>query len=205
MRFGLYLIGRPSGATKASAQIATPEFLIPFAQHAESLGIESLFFVDHIVFPSEQKAQYPYSQSGAYPWDNDEIQLPEPLMLFAFLSAVTTKLRFGTGVLVLPQRNPLLLAKQLATVDRLSKGRVELGIGAGWLEDEFRALGYDFGSRGLRTDEYIEVLRELWTNPVASYHGLTIEFDAVRLTTMPVQPNGIPIIRLLVFKSAKAR
>ena len=194
MRFGLYLIGRPSAATKASAPIASAEFLIPFAQHAESLGIESLFFVDHIVFPAEQKAHYPYSESGAYPWDNDDMQLPEPLMLFAFLSAVTTTLRFGTAVLVLPQRNPLLLAKQLATVDRLSKGRVELGIGAGWLEDEFRALGYDFATRGIRTDEYIEVLRELWTRPVASYHGLTIEFDAIKLTTSPVQQRGIPII-----------
>lgn len=194
MRFGLYLIGKPSGAAKASAPIATAEFLIPFAQHAESVGIESLFFVDHIVFPAEQKAQYPYSRSGAYPWDNEDMQLPEPLMLFAFLSAVTTKLRFGTAVLVLPQRNPLLLAKQLATVDRLSKGRVELGIGAGWLEDEFRALGYDFASRGIRTDEYIEVLRELWTHPVASYQGVTIEFDSIRLTTPPVQAKGIPII-----------
>jgi probable F420-dependent oxidoreductase len=194
VRFGLYLIGRSTRATKASAPIASPDFIVPFAQHAEAIGIESIFFVDHIVFPASQDARYPYAADGAYPWDNDDMQLPEPLMLFAFLAAVTTTLRFGTAVLVLPQRNPLLLAKQLATVDRLSRGRVELGIGAGWLEDEFRALGYDFATRGQRTDEYIEVLRTLWNDEVASYHGATIQFDRIKLTTRPVQPGGVPII-----------
>ena len=169
MRFGLYLIGRPTGADRSSASIASPEFLVPFAQHAERVGIESMFFVDHILFPATQRATYPYTAHGRYPYDNDEMQIPEPLMLFAYLSAVTTTMRFGTAVLVLPQRDPMLLAKQLATVDVLSKGRVELGIGSGWLADEFAAIGVDFHTRGRRTDECIDVMRTLWRDRVASH------------------------------------
>jgi probable F420-dependent oxidoreductase len=194
MRFGLYLIGRPTGADRSSAPIVSPDFLVPFAQHAERVGVESVFLVDHIVFPADQRAHYPYTEHGRYPYDNDEMQIPEPVMLFAFLAGVTTTLRFGTAVLVLPQRNPLLLAKQLATADQLSKGRVEIGIGAGWLADEFDALGSDFRTRGRRTDEHIEVMRTLWRDPVATFHGEFTSFDAMKLTTYPVQPNGIPII-----------
>jgi probable F420-dependent oxidoreductase len=194
MRFGIYLIGRPSGSGRSSAPIVSPDFLVPFAQHAERVGFESIFFVDHIVFPAHQSAKYPDAKSGSYPYDNDEMQIPEPLMLFAFLAGVTQTLRFATGVLVLPQRNPLLLAKQLATADQLSKGRVELGIGAGWLADEFAALGVDFASRGARTDEYIEVLRTVWRDRVATYHGSFVNIDEMQLTTYPVRPEGIPII-----------
>ena len=194
MEFGLYLIGRPSGADRPSAPIVSPDFLAPFAQHAERVGVESLFFVDHILFPAAQLATYPYMATGRYPYDNDEMQIPEPLMLFAFLAGVTTTIRFGTAVLVLPQRDPLLLAKQLATADQLSKGRIELGIGAGWLADEFNALGVDFATRGARTDEYIAVMRTVWRDRIASFHGEFVSFDAMKLTTYPVQLAGIPII-----------
>ena len=156
-----------------------------FARHAEAVGCESLFFADHIVFPAAKQAPYPYSESGAYPWDNEHTQLPEPLALMAYLAAVTDSLRFGTAVLVLPQRHPILLAKQLATIDVLSGGRAELGIGAGWLADEFDALGYSFADRGARTDEYIDAMRELWANPVASFAGPTVAFDRIQLTTHP--------------------
>lgn len=193
MRFGLYLIGRPSGAQRSSAPIVSPDFLVPFAQHAERVGVESIHFVDHILFPANQRAAYPYMAHGRYPYDNDEMQIPEPIMLFAFLAGVTTTLRFGTAVLVLPQRDPFLLAKQLATADQLSKGRVEIGIGAGWLADEFAALGVDFATRGRRTDEYIDVLRTVWRDRVASHHGEFVSFDEMKLTTHPVQPT-IPIV-----------
>jgi probable F420-dependent oxidoreductase len=195
MKFGLYLIGSATGsAGPPAAPIADPEFLAGFAQHAEAVGCESLFFADHIVFPADKRAPYPYATSGAYPWDNENTQLPEPLALMAFLAGVTHSLRFGTAVLVLPQRHPMLLAKQLATIDVLSGGRAELGIGSGWLADEFDALGYSFADRGARTDEYIDVMRELWSNPVASFAGPTVAFDRVQLTTRPSRPGGIPII-----------
>ncbi len=195
MKFGLYLIGSATGVTgPPAAPIADPEFLAGFARHAEEVGCDSLFFADHIVFPAAKQAPYPYAGSGAYPWDNEHTQLPEPLALMAFLAGVTRSLRFGTAVLVLPQRHPMLLAKQLATIDVLSGGRAELGIGAGWLADEFDALGYSFANRGARTDEYIDVMRELWSNPVASFSGPTIAFEGVQLTTHPRQPGGIPII-----------
>ena len=195
MKFGLYLIGSATGAQgPPAAPIADPEFLAGFARHAEAVGCDSLFFADHIVFPAVKQALYPYAESGSYPWDNENTQLPEPLALMAFLAGVTDRLRFGTAVLVLPQRHPMLLAKQLATIDVLSGGRAELGIGAGWLADEFDALGYPFADRGARTDEYIDVMRELWANPVASFAGPTVVFDGVQLTTHPLQPDGIPII-----------
>ena len=195
MKFGLYLIGSATGAAGApAAPIADPEFLAGFARHAEEVGFESLFFADHIVFPAAKQAAYPYAESGDYPWDNEHTQLPEPLALMAFLAGVTHSLRFGTAVLVLPQRHPMLLAKQLATIDVLSGGRAELGIGAGWLADEFDALGYSFADRGARTDEYIDVMRELWQNPVASFAGPTVSFERIQLTTHPRQPAGIPII-----------
>ena len=195
MKFGLYLIGSATGASGSpAASIADPDFLAGFARHAEVVGCESLFFADHIVFPAAKQSPYPYSKSGAYPWDNEHIQLPEPLALMAYLAGVTDSLRFGTAVLVLPQRHPMLLAKQLATIDILSGGRAELGIGAGWLADEFDALGCSFADRGARTDEYIDVMRELWANPVASFAGPTVAFDRVQLTAHPRQPGGIPII-----------
>jgi len=188
MKFGLYLIGTATGVSgPPAAPIADPEFLAGFARHAEEVGCDSLFFADHIVFPAAKRVPYPYAGSGAYPWDNEHTQLPEPLALMAFLAGVTHSLRFGTAVLVLPQRHPMLLAKQLATVDVLSGGRAELGIGAGWLADEFDALGYSFANRGARTDEYIDVMRELWANPVASFAGPTVTFDRVQLTTHPRQ------------------
>ena len=195
MKFGLYLIGSATGASgPPAAPIADPEFLAGFARHAEAVGCDSLFFADHIVFPATKEAPYPYAESGAYPWDNERMQLPEPLALMAFLAGVTDSLRFGTAVLVLPQRHPMLLAKQLATIDVLSRGRAELGIGTGWLADEFDALGYSFADRGARTDEYIDVMRELWANPVASFAGPTVDFDRIQLTTHPRQPGGVPII-----------
>jgi probable F420-dependent oxidoreductase len=193
MRFGLYLIGQATGRGPA-APITDPAFLVPFARHAEALGFDSLFLADHIVFPATKREPYPYTASGAYPWDNEAMQLPEPLSVMAFLAGATDTMRFGTAVLVLPQRHPILLAKQLATIDRLSGGRIELGIGAGWLRDEFELLGSSFDDRGARTDEWIDVLRTLWRDPVASHHGPNLSFDAVRLTTHPVQPGGVPII-----------
>jgi probable F420-dependent oxidoreductase len=193
MQIGLYLIGQATGRGTA-ASIADATFLVPFARHAEGLGFDSLFLADHIVFPAHKKEPYPYTSSGAYPWDNDAMQLPEPLSVMAFLAGATTTLRFGTAVLVLPQRDPILLAKQLATTDRLSGGRIELGIGAGWLRDEFDLLGWSFDDRGARTNEWIEVLRTLWRDPVASHAGPNLTFTDVRLTTHPVQAGGVPII-----------
>jgi probable F420-dependent oxidoreductase len=193
VRIGVYLIGQATGRGPA-APIADASFLVPFARHAEELGFDSLFLADHIVFPAHKREPYPYTASGAYPWDNDAVQLPEPLAVMAFLTGATTRLRVGTAVLVLPQRDPFLLAKQLATMDRLSGGRIELGIGAGWLRDEFELLGWGFDDRGPRTDEWIDVLRTLWRDQRASHHGANLSFDDVRLTTHPVQPGGVPII-----------
>jgi probable F420-dependent oxidoreductase len=111
-----------------------------------------------------------------------------------WVAAVTTRLRVATGILILPQRNPVTLAKELATLDVLSKGRVDLGIGVGWLEEEFDALGVPFEDRGKRTDEYVTALRALWTDDPATFKGEFVAFERCHSNPKPVQPGGIPIV-----------
>src|SRR5207342_2461098 len=137
---------------------------------AEAAGFESFWTVEHVIFPEDYQSAYPYSPTGKMP-AAPSTPIPDPLIWLSYVAAVTTKLRLATGILILPQRNPLILAKEVATLDHLSGGRVELGIGVGWLEEEFDALGVPFARRGARTDEYIEVLRALWDGDHASHDG----------------------------------
>ncbi|MDP6175210.1 MAG: LLM class F420-dependent oxidoreductase, partial [Rhodospirillales bacterium] len=119
--------------------------------------------------------------------------LPDPLVWMTHVAACTERLRFMTGVLILPQRNPLVLAKQIATMDYMSGGRMELGIGVGWLEEEFDALGIPFARRGKRTNEYIEAMRALWATDEAAYHGEFVNFDDMNCNPKPIQAD-LPII-----------
>jgi len=116
------------------------EGLQTLARSAESSGFESVWTVEHVIFPDSYESTYPYDPSGKMPM-SAELPMPDPLVWLAFVAAATTTLRLGTGILILPQRNPVVLAKEVATLDALSGGRVELGIGVGWLEEEFDALG----------------------------------------------------------------
>src|SRR5437667_6865553 len=138
-----------------------PDNAAAMAAAADEFGIESLWTVEHVVVPKDYSSQYPYSSSGRMPGP-EESPIPDPLIWLTWVGAATTTLRLATGILILPQRNPVILAKELATLDVLSKGRVELGVGVGWLREEFDALGVPFEGRGARTDEYIEALRTLW-------------------------------------------
>ncbi len=159
---------------------------------AEAAGFDSVFAVDHVVLPDTYNSTYPYAASGRLPGDNTAM-LPDPLIWMASVAAVTTRLRFMTGVLILPQRNPLVLAKQVATLDHLSGGRIELGIGVGWLKEEFEALGVPFEKRGKRADEYIAAMRALWAGDGASYAGEFVKFDKVSCNPKPVA-GSVPII-----------
>jgi probable F420-dependent oxidoreductase len=162
------------------------------ARLAEAAGFDSVFAVDHVVLPDTYSSTYPYATSGRLPGDRTAA-LPDPLIWMAAVAAVTTKLRFMTGVLILPQRNPLVLAKQVATLDHLSGGRIELGIGVGWLKEDFEALGVPFEKRGKRADEYIAAMRALWAADGASYAGEFVKFHEVSCNPKP-RAGSVPII-----------
>ncbi len=159
------------------------------ARLAEDLGFESLWTVEHVVVPVGYQSTYPYSPSGRMAGGEDS-PIPDPLVWLAYVAGATTRIRLGTGILILPQRNPLLLAKELATLDSMSGGRLELGVGVGWLREEFDALGVPFEARGARTDEYIDVLRRVWREEETAYDGRFTRFDAVRSYPKPAQAGG---------------
>ena len=165
--------------------------LTDLARHAEAAGFESLWTVEHVVYPDGYESAYPYDRSGKMAGEAST-PIPDPLIWLSFVAAATTTLRLGTGILILPQRNPLVLAKEVATLDALSGGRVELGIGVGWLEEEFDALGVPFERRGARTDEYVDALRALWADDHASFSGEFVSFDGV--SSNPKPANGrVPV------------
>ena len=154
MKFGVMFANTGFGSS--------PDGAVAVAQAAEAGGFETLWTVEHVVVPSGYESAYPYDPSGKMAGGAEAFDLPDPLIWLTWAAAHTERIRLGTGVLVLPQRNPVVTAKELATLDHLSGGRVTLGVGAGWLAEEFAALGVPFDERGARLDEYIDVLRELW-------------------------------------------
>ncbi|HEX5631248.1 MAG TPA: LLM class F420-dependent oxidoreductase, partial [Acidimicrobiia bacterium] len=160
---------------------------------AEGLGFESLWTVEHVVVPTGYRSTYPYSRSGRMAGGAEDFPSPDPLIWLAFAAAATSRIRLATGILILPQRNPLVLAKEVATLDVLSGGRVILGVGVGWLEEEFNALGIPFAGRGERTDEYVAVMRQLWTAELASFEGPTVSFRDVFMRPLP-QQRPVPIV-----------
>jgi len=171
---------------------ADPDWMVAFAQAAETLGFESLYVVEHVVVPAGYAATYPYSETGRMPLPED-CPIPDPLELLAFLAAVTDSLVLATGILVLPEHNPLILAKRLATIDVLSGGRMRLGIGVGWMREELEAVGIDFDTRGARTDEMIDAMRALWSGDEASFAGDFFSFERAVSRPQPLQAGGVPI------------
>jgi probable F420-dependent oxidoreductase len=174
-----------------SGRFSQPELFAQLARDCEELGFESIWTVEHVVIP-QPHMPYPGSRDGQMP-GGDQVPIPDPLIPLAYAAAITTRLKFSTGVIILPQRHPLYLAKQLATLDNLSKGRLMVGIGSGWMKEEFEALGIGYNVRGARTDESIEAMRAIWRDPVASFHGKHFNFDNVKSFPKPVQKDGIPI------------
>ena len=169
-----------------------PQGAVQAAQAAEAAGFESFWTVEHVIFPDGYQSAYPYSQTGKMP-AAPSTPIPDPLIWLSYVAAVTTTLRLATGILILPQRNPLVLAKEVATLDHLSGGRVVLGIGVGWLREEFEAIGVPWEHRGERTDEYVEALRVLWARDHASYTGRFANFANVSSNPKPVRASE-PIV-----------
>lgn len=164
---------------------------VEMAQAAEAAGFESLWTVEHVVVPKGYESPYPYSPDGKMPGGEDA-PIPDPLIWLTWLAASTTSIKLATGIMILPQRNPLVLAKETATLDKMSKGRLTLGVGVGWMEEEFDALGVPFADRGTRTDEYIGAMRALWSEESASYHGTYVNFDECVLRPQPKE-KSIPL------------
>jgi probable F420-dependent oxidoreductase len=175
-----------------SGPFSNPDLLAHLAKKAEECGFESLWTVEHVVIPKGYQTPYPYSKDGKIPGGED-VPIPDPLLPLAYAAAVTKGIRLATGVVILPQRHPLYVAKEMATLDLLSGGRTILGIGSGWLKEEFEALGLDFHARGARTDEAIKSLRALWRDNPSNFHGKHFDFGPVLSFPKPAQTNGIPI------------
>jgi probable F420-dependent oxidoreductase len=165
---------------------------LELCRRAEAAGFESLWGGEHVVLPGAIESRYPYTADGRIPATNDT-PIPDPLIWLAFAAAAAPTLRLGTCILIVPQRNPLVLAKELATLDQLCGGRVELGLGVGWMKEEFDALGVAWERRGARTDEYVAAMRALWAGPLAEFHGEFVDFPPVTCSPRPVH-GSIPIL-----------
>ncbi len=177
----------------AAGVTADPVWMTEFARHLEACGFESIIMAEHTVLVTQYTSVYPYDPSGRVEVA-PECPVPDPLEMLAFLAGQTTTLGLATGVLVLPNHHPVMLAKRAATVDVLSGGRLRLCVGVGWLREEIEACGAGFTSRGRRADEQIEVLRALWSdNPGVSHHGAFYDFDHAMSYPKPVAAEGIPI------------
>jgi probable F420-dependent oxidoreductase len=167
--------------------------LIEAAQTAERLGYESVWRPDHLVLPIKRGNTYPYRADGVAPLDTGW-PIVDALTAFAFIAAVTTTIRMGTAVYILPLRHPIVTARTVLGIDRLSRGRMILGIGAGWLEEEFQVAGQDFKTRGARTDEIIDILKKVWTEPEPEFHGKHYDFPPIKFEPKPYAQPHPPII-----------
>jgi len=166
---------------------AETEHHVPVARFAEELGFEGLIGADHALYPDKMRADYPYSPTGVPP-QTAESEYPDMWTTSAAMAAVTERVKLVCGVYVLPLRNPVEVAKQAATLSILSQGRFILGVGAGWMREEFDVYGVEFESRGRRMDEMIEVMQGLWTGEMFEYHGEFFDFDRMVVSPKPSYP-----------------
>lgn len=177
MKFGLFGIN--------TGKCAAPETGARVAQAAEAAGFESVWTGEHVVLPDPQAPPSPVPPHH---------KMLDPAVSLAYLAGVTTTLKLATGIIILPQRNPVVLAKELASLDVVSQGRLIVGIGAGYLEPEFAAIGADFADRGALADEYLDVLRALWTQEKPAFDGTTVRFSGIDAHPRPVQDPHPPLL-----------
>ena len=177
MKFGLHSVnlhtcGHPDAAAR-------------FGRAAEAAGFESLWVADHVVLPDPPVAGRPMAP---------DMRLLDPIVSLTFLAAHTSRIKLATGVIILPQRQAVVLAKQLASLDVLSNGRLVFGLGVGWCEPEMRSVGVPFAERGRVADDYLAAMRAVWTQPKPSYRGPYVSFDGVQAMPRPVQTPTPPIV-----------
>ena len=176
----------------STGRFATPDGAAAIATAAEECGLESIWSVEHVLIPHGYQSQYPYHESGKIPGGEDP-DIPDPLIWLAFAAGITKQIKLATGILIVPQRNPAVLAKECASLQKLSNNRFELGIGVGWLAEEFDALGVPFAERGARTDDYIAAMKALWSQDKATYNSRFTNFTDVISRPQP-EGGDIPII-----------
>ena len=185
MKFGL--------AFANAGPFGLPDHARNLARSAEECGFESLWTVEHVLVPAGYSSPYPYGSSGKMPGP-EESPIPDPLIWLSYVAAVTSRIRLATGIVILPQRHPAYLAKEVATLDQLSGGRTILGVGIGWLREEFEALGIPFEERAARTEEICAALRVLWSAGAQPFEGKFHRWAPVHSNPKPVQPGGPPIV-----------
>jgi probable F420-dependent oxidoreductase len=185
MQLGLHALGIGAGADRAVIDAV--------ASSADEYGFATLWAGEHVVMVDRSASHYPYSDDGviAVPAQADWL---DPMIALAFAAAASSRIAVATGVLLLPEHNPVVVAKQAASLDRLSGGRLTLGIGVGWSKEEFAALGVPFEHRAARASEYVAAMRTLWRDDVASFDGRFVGFDSIRVNPKPVRDRGIPIV-----------
>ena len=175
-------------ATPLPAYTIDPAFM---ARKAEALGFDSIWYAEHPAVPVHSVSPFP-STGGEIPWQYSHFD--EPYIALARASAVTEKILLGTGITLVPQRHPLVLAKAIASLDHHSAGRFLFGVGTGWLREEIEAMGGDFPRRWSQTREHIEAMKALWTNDAAEYHGRFVDFPPMRVYPKPAQRPHPPVI-----------
>jgi probable F420-dependent oxidoreductase len=180
MKFGLPLLG------------LNPRYFPEVAQVAEDNGFESVWMPEHLILPAEMPPTYPYSETG-YAAINGDTPMYDPWIVLAAVAQATERIRLANNIYVVPLRHPFVTARAVVTLDWISRGRVTLGAGVGWLEEEFDAAGLDFATRGRRMEECIEVIRRLWTEDVITHHGEFFSFSDMKFQPKPTQKPTIPI------------
>ena len=175
-----------------SNPFTTRETLTTLGQACEERGFHSIWAAEHVVLFDAYRSRYPYAADGRLP-AGGENGILDPFACLSFLASVTTRIRLGTGICLVPQRNPVYTAKEAATVDYLSEGRLDFGVGVGWLREEFDALGVPWARRGARCREYLEVIRRLWCDPVSEFDGEFYTLPPCRQYPKPVQSPHPPI------------
>ena len=184
MKFGLRLPG--------AGPFAGPEAITAFAQRAEELGFHSLWMTDHIALPTEVATRYPYREDGKFFWAPETPYL-DTILVLTWASAATERIELGTSVLIASWHHPVNTAKAFATLDVLNGGRTVVGIGTGWMKEQFDILGAPFETRGARTTEYIKLLKHLWTEDTIDFHGEHFDFSGFKFYPKPVRKPSIPI------------
>lgn len=192
MRDVITVGGMKIGATMVFNHRTRPDFVVESVQLVEAAGLNSVWLPEHVIFLPEYESTYPYSADGKIPGNPEGVL--DPFAALTFIAASTQRIRLGTGICLVPQRQPIYTAKMVADLDYLSGGRVDFGVGIGWLKEEFDHLNMDFRTRARRCVEYVEVMQALWAPGLAHYQGETVTLDGCHFNPKPIQQPHPPIL-----------
>jgi len=181
------------GIIPINVGVRDAERVVALARKAEEVGVESVWTFEHVIVPIDYDSKYPYSPQGKMA-ASPETPFVDPLIALSFVAGATRTLRLGTGVNILPQTNPLLLAKQAASIDFVSGGRMMLGVGTGWLKEEYEALGTPFERRGARFDDYVTAMKKVWSGEVVEHEGEFLKWHGFKSYPVPLQKPHLPLI-----------